>query len=77
MDVIAHRGASGHAPEPTSKPDPAIYRLAGERLGVAGAQAVAIEDAVAGVRSAVGAGFPTVGNVLFVAEDERARSFST
>ena len=63
--------AEDSLPEPTSKPDPAIYRLAGERLGVAGAQAVAIEDAVAGVRSAVGAGFPCVGNVLFVAEDER------
>jgi beta-phosphoglucomutase-like phosphatase (HAD superfamily) len=68
--------AEDSLPEPTSKPDPAIYRLAGERLGVAGAQAVAIEDAVAGVRSAVGAGFPTVGNVLFVAEDERAERIS-
>jgi drug/metabolite transporter (DMT)-like permease len=47
------------------------YAFAGERLGVSGAQALAIEDAVAGVRSAVAAGFPTVGNVQFVAPAER------
>jgi HAD superfamily hydrolase (TIGR01509 family) len=56
---------------PTSKPDPAIYALAGSRLGVSGTGALAIEDAVAGVRSAVAAGFPVIGNLLFVAPDER------
>lgn len=64
--------AEDSLPAPTSKPDPAIYEMAGARLGVAGEQAVAIEDAVAGVRSAVGAGFPCVGNVLFVPDGERA-----
>lgn len=56
---------------PASKPDPAVYVFAGEALDVAGAQALAVEDAVAGVQSAVAAGFPTVGNLLFVAPEER------
>lgn len=63
--------AEDSLPVPTSKPDPAVYALAGERLGVAGHEALAVEDSVAGVRSARAAGFPTVGNVLFVAEAER------
>ena len=67
----ARYSAEDSLPVPTSKPDPAIYRLAGERLGVAGREALAVEDAVAGVLSAVGAGFPVIGNVLFVPEDER------
>jgi HAD superfamily hydrolase (TIGR01509 family) len=64
--------AEDSLPVPTSKPDPAVYTFAGRALGVAGAQAVAIEDAVVGARSAVAAGFPTVGNLQFVAPDERA-----
>jgi beta-phosphoglucomutase-like phosphatase (HAD superfamily) len=56
---------------PTSKPDPAIYTFAGEALGVSGDRALAIEDATAGVRSAVAAGFPAVGNLMFIAPDER------
>ena len=63
--------AEDSLPVPTSKPDPAIYAFAGERLGMSGAQGLAVEDAVAGVRSAVAAGFPTVGNLQFVAADER------
>ena len=35
-------------------------------------QALAIEDALSGARSAVGAGIPTIGNLRFVAPDERA-----
>jgi HAD superfamily hydrolase (TIGR01509 family) len=64
--------AEDSLPVPTSKPDPAVYLFAGEALGVAGPQAVAVEDAVVGARSAVAAGFPTVGNLQFVAPDERA-----
>jgi len=56
---------------PTSKPDPAIYRFAAERLGVDATRAVAIEDAVPGARSAVGAGLTTIGNVAFVPPGER------
>ena len=57
---------------PTSKPDPAIYLAALERLDIAAHQALAIEDALSGARSAVGAGIPTIGNLRFVAPDERA-----
>jgi HAD superfamily hydrolase (TIGR01509 family) len=57
--------------EPTSKPDPAIYAFAGRELGVAGAEAVAVEDSPTGVASAVAAGFPVIGNVQFVAPAER------
>jgi HAD superfamily hydrolase (TIGR01509 family) len=57
---------------PTSKPDPAIYAFAGERLRVSGSRGLAIEDSVPGAQSAVAAGFPTIGNLMFVADGERA-----
>ena len=57
---------------PASKPDPAVYVHACEALGVPPATALAVEDAIAGVRSAVAAGVPVVGNLLFVPEGERA-----
>lgn len=63
--------AEDSLPAPASKPDPAVYAFAGEALGVSRDRALAIEDAVAGVRSAVGAGFPTVGNLAFVEPDGR------
>jgi HAD superfamily hydrolase (TIGR01509 family) len=55
----------------TSKPDPAIYEHACAALGVAPLDALAVEDSVPGVRSAVAAGVPTVGNVQFVPAAER------
>ena len=63
---------------PTSKPDPAVYQLAGRVLGVLGdgsapPRAVAVEDAVAGATSAVAAGFPTVGMLCFVPPAELAQ----
>ena len=64
--------AEDSLPVPTSKPDPAVYVYAGERLGVRGTEALAVEDSVTGARSAVGAGFPTVGNLTFVPDAERA-----
>lgn len=63
--------AEDSLPRPASKPDPAVYVHAGDALGVAGGRAVAIEDAPAGVQSAVAAGFPTVGNLVFVPAGER------
>jgi HAD superfamily hydrolase (TIGR01509 family) len=63
--------AEDSLPRPTSKPDPAVYRLACERLGIRPGEALAIEDSATGVLSAVGAGVPAVGNVRFVADDER------
>ncbi|WP_432563291.1 HAD family hydrolase [Kineococcus sp. SYSU DK003] len=56
---------------PTSKPDPAVYAFAGERLGVTPDVAVAVEDSINGALSAVAAGFPTIGTVQFVAEGDR------
>jgi HAD superfamily hydrolase (TIGR01509 family) len=57
---------------PTSKPDPAIYRHAGQQLGIAPGQAIAIEDAVPGAQAALAAGFSTIGNLCFVPETERS-----
>lgn len=72
-DLFPHErrfSAEDSLPVPTSKPDPAIYTFAGEALGVGPDEAVAVEDSVTGTRSAVGAGFPTIGNVQFVPPDE-------
>ena len=67
-----HRfSAEDSLPEPTSKPDPAVYLLAGERLGVTPDRAVAVEDSLNGALSAVAAGFRTVGTVQFVPPAER------
>jgi beta-phosphoglucomutase-like phosphatase (HAD superfamily) len=63
--------AEDSLPRPTSKPDPAVYLFAGRALGCAGRQGLAVEDSVPGAQSAVAAGFPTVGNVMFVPEPER------
>ena len=64
--------AEDSLPRPTSKPDPAIYLFAGERLGLGPGEAVAVEDSIPGATSAVRAGWPTIGNLQFVAPDERA-----
>lgn len=45
---------------PAGKPDPAPYRIALERVGVAAADAIAFEDSPAGIRSAVAAGIETI-----------------
>jgi beta-phosphoglucomutase-like phosphatase (HAD superfamily) len=63
--------AEDSLPCPTTKPDPAIYRLAGQQMQVLPSHALAVEDAVAGVRSACAAGVATIGNLHFVADDER------
>ena len=62
--------AEDSLPVPTSKPDPAVYAFAGRQLGVRGPAGLAVEDAAVGARSAVAAGFPTVGNLQFVPADE-------
>jgi len=64
--------AEDSLPVPAGKPDPAIYEHAARSLGIEPAQGLAIEDAVPGVQSAVAAGHPTVGNVVFVSAAERA-----
>lgn len=64
--------AQDSLPTPTSKPDPAVYLLALERLGLRPDDAVAVEDAVSGAQSAVAAGIAVVGITAFVPEEERA-----
>lgn len=56
---------------PVSKPDPAIYRHAARALDLEPDAGLAVEDTVNGVRSAVAAGFTTVGTVQFVPVAER------
>jgi beta-phosphoglucomutase-like phosphatase (HAD superfamily) len=65
--------AEDSLPRPTSKPDPAVYRLACRRLGLPPERTLAIEDSPTGARSAVAAGIPTIGNLRFVAPSERDR----
>jgi beta-phosphoglucomutase-like phosphatase (HAD superfamily) len=64
--------AEDSLPTPTSKPDPAVYLHACRELGIAPAEGLAVEDSVSGATSAVSAGCPTVGTVVFVPEAERA-----
>jgi beta-phosphoglucomutase-like phosphatase (HAD superfamily) len=64
--------AEDSLPVPTSKPDPAVYLHACRQLGIAPETGLAVEDSVPGALSAVRAGCPTVGNLLFVPEAERA-----
>ncbi|MEB4211897.1 HAD family hydrolase [Mycobacterium sp. 94-17] len=71
LSEAATFSAEDSLPVPTSKPDPAVYLHSGQVLGVAAEQGLAIEDSVAGVTSAVAAGYVTVGNLMFVPPDER------
>ncbi|HEX2127967.1 MAG TPA: HAD family phosphatase, partial [Solirubrobacterales bacterium] len=63
--------AEDSLPAPTSKPDPAIYAFALEALALGPDAAVAVEDSVPGVASAVAAGIATFGNLQFVLPRER------
>ncbi len=63
--------AEDSLPSPRSKPDPAVYRFACDRLGVRAEECWAVEDSVPGVLSAVGAGIATVGILQFVPAAER------
>jgi beta-phosphoglucomutase-like phosphatase (HAD superfamily) len=75
FDADRRFSAEDSLPDPTSKPDPAVYVHAGRTLGVGPADAVAVEDSVNGARSAVAAGYPTSGILQFVPEpDRRARA---
>lgn len=63
--------AEDSLPAPRSKPDPAVYVLAGERMGCTGVSGLAIEDSATGAQSAVAAGFRTLGILHFVPPEER------
>lgn len=69
--VTTRYSAQDSLPSPTSKPDPAVYLYALNDLGLAPGEAIAVEDAVAGVAAAVGAGLQTVGNLAFVPVEQR------
>ncbi len=56
---------------PTSKPDPAVYLFAGAAMAVPPGRALAVEDSVNGALSAVRAGHPTIGTVVFVPPAQR------
>jgi HAD superfamily hydrolase (TIGR01509 family) len=56
---------------PTSKPDPAVYLHSGQAMDIDTHHGLAVEDSVPGVTSAVAAGYLTVGNLMFVPDDER------
>ena len=64
--------AESSLPRPASKPDPAVYLHALEQLEVEPQRVLAIEDSVPGALAAVGAGCPTVGNLMFVPPAEGA-----
>ncbi len=49
---------------PLGKPDAAIYRLACGRLGIEPQHLLAVEDAISGIRAAVGAGLTCLGVAL-------------
>jgi HAD superfamily hydrolase (TIGR01509 family) len=72
FDADRRFSAEDSLAEPASKPDPAVYTHAGRTLGVGPADAVAVEDSVNGARSAVSAGYPTIGILQFVPEADRA-----
>jgi len=63
--------AEDSLPRATTKPDPAVYLHALGQLGLAADQALAVEDSVPGVQSAVGAGITTFGNLVFAPAAER------
>jgi beta-phosphoglucomutase-like phosphatase (HAD superfamily) len=58
---------------PISKPDPAVYLHAIDRLQVRADQTIAVEDSPPGARSAVAAGIATIGNLTFVPAEECAK----
>jgi HAD superfamily hydrolase (TIGR01509 family) len=60
---------------PAKKPDPAIYVLAAERLGLATGDAVVVEDSRNGLLAAVGAGLRCVVTVSgYTAEEEMSEA---
>ncbi|MEM1060239.1 MAG: beta-phosphoglucomutase [Verrucomicrobiota bacterium] len=70
LDGYFHATADGNDIR-NSKPDPEVFLLAAERLGVAPAAALVVEDAEAGVSAAVNGGFKCLA-VGAAAGDERA-----
>ena len=55
--------AATSLPVPTTKPDPAIYQFACEKIGVKPEECIAVEDSKSGTLSAVNAGIWTIAYV--------------
>jgi HAD superfamily hydrolase (TIGR01509 family) len=68
-DVVFSAATS--LPKPTSKPDPAIYLHALEKLGKKAEEAVAIEDSKSGTLSGTRAGIKVIGYVGPYADDKK------
>jgi HAD superfamily hydrolase (TIGR01509 family) len=65
--------AATSLPKPTSKPDPAIYLHAMEKLGKKADECVAVEDSKSGTLSGTRAGIKVIGYVGPYKEDEREK----
>ena len=68
-DVVFSAATS--LPKPTSKPDPAIYLHALEKLGKTASESVAIEDSKSGTLSGTRAGIKVIGYVGPYADDKK------
>lgn len=69
--------AATSLPKPTSKPDPAIYLHALEKLGKKAEESVAIEDSKSGTLSGTRAGIKVIGYVGPYADDKKAEMEKT
>ncbi|KAK0739636.1 HAD-like domain-containing protein [Apiosordaria backusii] len=65
--------AATSLPVPTSKPDPAIYLYAMEKMGVKAEECIAVEDSKSGTLSGTRAGIKVVGYVGPYPEGEKER----
>lgn len=66
--------AATSMPQPSSKPDPAIYLFAAEKLGVKPSEAVTVEDSKSGATAAMRAGIPCIGYVgIYGIEDGKEK----
>lgn len=61
FDLAFDAVVNGDDVDGASKPDPAIYRLATDRLGIRPGDGVAVEDTAHGVSAASGAGLAVIG----------------
>jgi len=65
--------AATSLPTPTSKPDPAIYLHAMEKMGVKAGECIAVEDSKSGTLSGTRAGIKVIGYVGPYPEEEKAK----
>lgn len=69
--------AATSLPVPTSKPDPAVYLFAMEKMGVKAGECVAVEDSKSGTLSGTRAGIKVVGYVGPYEEGQKAEMEKT